>query len=66
VCRQVLTLATRYRIWETKTTKRRGTDATPSSQQQFRIPVHLWRGEVNSIVRSPDFQNLCYHHLSTS
>ncbi|NJL62971.1 MAG: transposase [Methylacidiphilales bacterium] len=25
VCRQVLTLATRYRIWETKTKKRRGT-----------------------------------------
>lgn len=25
VCRQVLTLATRFRIWETKTKKRRGT-----------------------------------------
>ncbi|MDJ0675841.1 MAG: transposase [Calothrix sp. MO_167.B42] len=58
VCRQVLTLATRFRIWETKTKKRNGTDsssrdrgARPTAQSSFTgLPCNEVTGRCNSIA----------------
>jgi len=48
VCRQVLTLATRFRIWETKTKKRRGADARPPRSNSLESPS-IYGGERSII-----------------